>query len=370
MLHLRLILSSLILAFVLAGCGRGGDEFDLPSVVDYNLHVKPILATNCYLCHGPDISSREAGLRLDLRDSAIVALESGETAIVPGAGSESELIRRISSSDPEERMPPEEMKKILSPREIALLKKWIDQGAEWKEHWSLVVPDSGLAIQKVGAIDRYVNRQLNEQGLKPSGRASKTALIRRLSYVLTGLPPTPEGVDAFLADPSPDAYEKLVERLLASPHYGERWARHWMDLVRYADTKGHEFDFPVVGAWQYRDYLIRAFNADVPVRSVHPRTHRRRSSRCALAAIPETGIDESILGYQLFRARRRQAQPGRLCRSMRPSISTISSMSVGKTFQGLTVACAKCHDHKFDPIPTTDYYSWYGIIKSSRFAIR
>ena len=262
------LFAGLALLGLLSGCGNNSSTavHDIPDIVDYNQHVRPILSTNCYVCHGPDISSREAGLRLDVRDSAIVVLESGEMAIVPGESEKSELIRRISSPDADERMPPEEMKKILSPEEVATLARWIDQGAEWKPHWSLITPEmrepSGMFAEP--GIDGYIRAGLAEKGLKAGSKASKNELIRRLSFVLTGLPPTPEGVQAFLEDKSPDAYEQLVDRLLASPHFGERWARHWMDVVRYADTKGHEFDFPVVGAWRYRDYLIRAFNEDVP----------------------------------------------------------------------------------------------------------
>ena len=361
------------LILVFAGCRAAADDrdVDVPEVVDYNWHVRPILSANCYVCHGPDISTREAGLRLDLRDSAIVVLESGNAAIVPGDSRRSELIRRVASTDPEERMPPEEMKKILTPREVAILAKWIDQGAEWKPHWALIppahVPPLGWFSRK-STIDRYLDARLAEHDLKPAPKASKAALIRRLSYVLTGLPPTPEGVASFLADASPDAYEQLVDRLLASPQFGERWARHWMDLVRYADTRGHEFDFPVVGAWRYRDYLIRAFNADVPYDRLilehlagdlleTPRRH------------PDLGFNESILGTAFFALGEGKHSPVDLRIDEAERIDNIIDVT-GKTFQGLTVACAKCHDHKFDPIPTTDYYAWYGIVKSSRFAIR
>ncbi len=347
---------------------------DLPATVDFNEHIRPILSANCYVCHGPDISTREAGLRLDLRDSAIVALESGETAVVPGHSEVSELIRRVSSDDPEEQMPPPEMKKVLSDREVGLLKKWIDQGAEWKEHWSLVPPEKP-ALPRVrrtwqveNDIDHFVLAAMEERGLAPAAEADKAALIRRLSFVLTGLPPTPEGLDAFLADESPDAYERLVDRLLASPHFGERWARHWMDLVRFANTRGHEFDYPVIGANQYRDYLIRAFNADVPYDQLvkehlagdlieHPRMN------------PQEGFNESAIGTVFYSLGEGKHSPVDTQQEEYDRTDIVIDVT-SKTFQGLTVACARCHDHKFDPIPTTDYYALYGIVKSSRYALR
>ena len=357
--------------FVLSGDDVPVDA--LPETVDFNQHIRPILSTNCYVCHGPDISTREAGLRLDIRDSAIVQLESGATAVVPGNHQESELIRRVSATNPEERMPPSDVKKTLSEYEINLLKRWIDQGAEWKKHWSLEPVDSTIIPPPVrrrgyvdNDIDRFLLKRLEKEGLKPAETASKESLIRRLSFVLTGLPPTPEGVRAFVEDSSPDAYEKLVDRMLDSPHFGERWARHWMDVVRYADTKGHEFDFPVVGAWQYRDYLIRAFNEDIPYDQFimeqlagdlleNPRMH------------PEDGYNESLLGTAYFALGEGTHSPVDLVIDESERINNIIDVT-SKTFQGLTVSCAKCHDHKFDPIPTTDYYSWYGIVKSTRFA--
>ena len=353
--------------------GEDTSSNPLPDVVDFNQHIRPILSTNCYVCHGPDISTREAGLRLDLRDSALVVLESGVAAVVPGDHEESELIRRVSTSNEDDRMPPAEVKKTLSEYEIGLLKRWIDQGAEWKKHWafepvSAPVPPSVFKKKYIdNDIDRFIVSRLEDEGIKPASKASKESLIRRLSFVLTGLPPTPEGVEAFVNDKSPEAYEKLVDRLLDSPQFGERWARHWMDVVRYADTKGHEFDYPVVGAWQYRDYLIRAFNDDIPYDQLlkehlagdlinEPRMHS------------EEGFNESLLGTAFFALGEGTHSPVDLVIDESERINNIIDVT-SKTFQGLTVSCAKCHDHKFDPIPTADYYSWYGIIKSTRFGL-
>lgn len=345
----------------------------LPEVVDFNEHIRPILSSNCYTCHGPDISSREAGLRLDLRDSALVVLESGVAAVVPGDHQASELIRRVSATNEDDRMPPVEVKRTLSAHDIELLKRWIDQGAEWKKHWSLEpirspVPPSVFKRKYVdNDLDRFIVDRLEEEGLKPAPKASKESLIRRLSFVLTGLPPSPEGVSAFVSDTSPDAYARLVDRMLDSPHFGERWARHWMDVVRYADTKGHEFDYPVVGAWQYRDYLIRAFNQDVPYDAF-------LTEQLAGDLIPEprkdkeSGMNESVLGTAFFALGEGTHSPVDLVIDESERINNIIDVT-SKTFQGLTVSCAKCHDHKFDPIPTADYYSWYGIIKSTRFGL-
>ena len=345
----------------------------LPDTVDFNQHVRPILSSNCYVCHGPDISTREAGLRLDLRDSAIVELESGQIAVVPGDHKSSELIARVRSSDPEERMPPPELKKVLSDYEVEVLKRWIDQGAEWKKHWSFVPPQVSRLphVRRTkfvnNDIDRFVVERLEREGLQPATVADRETLIRRLSFVLTGLPPTPEGVAAFVEDPSELAYEKLVDRLLSSDHFGEKWARHWMDIVRYADTKGHEFDFPVIGAWQYRDYLIRAFNDDVPYDQFIK--EHLAGDLIANPRMHPLGYNESELATAYLALGEGKHSPVDLWVDEAERIDNIIDVT-SKAFQGLTVACAKCHDHKFDPIPTTDYYSMYGIFKSSRFALR
>ena len=345
----------------------------IPDTVDFNQHVRPILSSNCYVCHGPDISTREAGLRLDIRDSAIVELESGLAAVVPGDHRKSELIRRVSTSDEEEQMPPAGLKKKLSAYEVGVLKRWIDQGAEWKIHWSLVPPEETKPPRARRAyvdndIDRYVVNRLEKEGLIPASVVDKRTLIRRLSYVLTGLPPTPEGVAAFVSDNAPDAYERLVDRLLDSPHFGERWARHWMDVVRYADTRGHEFDFPIVGAWQYRDYLIRAFNQDVPY-DAFLTEHLAGDLVATPRKHPEEGFNESQLATAFFALGEGKHSPVDLTIDEAERIDNMIDVT-SKAFQGLTLSCAKCHDHKFDPIPTTDYYAWYGIVKSSRFAFQ
>ncbi|MXW64744.1 MAG: DUF1553 domain-containing protein [Bacteroidetes bacterium SB0662_bin_6] len=364
-------LGALALIFLITSPTSDADV-DLPDEVDFNYHIRPILSNNCYVCHGPDVSTREADLRLDLREHATARLEGGGRAIVPGNTRRSLLVQRITAEDPEVRMPAKEAKKTLSPREIALLERWIKQGAEYKEHWSLIppakpgVPEVPAGWPATGAIDRFIGARLSGAGLKPAPPASREGLIRRLSYVLTGLPPSPEEVRAFVADESPDAYERLVDRFLDSPRFGERWARHWMDLTRYADARGHEFDYTVQGSWRYRDYLIRAFNADVPY-DRFVAEHLAGDMLETPRRHPERGFDESVLGTAFYALGDATHSPVDVRQDEADRIDNIIDVTT-KTFQGLTVACARCHDHKFDPIPTTDYYSLYGIFESMRFA--
>ena len=345
---------------------------DLPDEVDFNYHIRPILSDNCFVCHGPDVSTREADLRLDLREHATARREEGGRAIVPGNTRRSLLVQRITAADPEVRMPAKEANKTLNPREIALLKRWIKQGAEYKEHWSFIppeksdVPEVPAGWPATGVIDRFIGARLSGAGLKPAPPASREGLIRRLSYVLTGLPPSPEEVRAFVADESPDAYERLVDRFLASPRFGERWARHWMDLIRYADARGHEFDYTVQGSWRYRDYLIRAFNADVPY-DRFVAEHLAGDLLEAPRRHPERRFDESVLGTAFYALGEGTHSPVDVRQDEADRINNIIDVTT-KTFQGLTVACARCHDHKFDPIPTTDYYALYSIFESTRFA--
>ncbi|HEV3023627.1 MAG TPA: DUF1549 domain-containing protein, partial [Pirellulales bacterium] len=234
--------------------------------IEFGRDIQPLLAQRCFRCHGPD--KAEGGLRLSSRDAALTELASGSRAIVPGMPGESVLLDRIGASDADVRMPPEG--KPLTPQQIARLRQWIEEGAKWQRPWAFELP-AAPPVPEVhdrawirGPIDAFILARLEEQELPPAAPATPVALVRRLFYDLTGLPPTPGEVDAFVADRSDEAYDRLVDRLLASPHYGERWGRHWLDLVRFAETYGHEFDFEIPGAHAYRDYVIRAFNADVP----------------------------------------------------------------------------------------------------------
>ncbi len=362
----RLLSLCVVALCILQGCTQSDATPDLPERVDFNYHIRPILSNSCFVCHGPDVSTREADLRLDTRAYATARREGGKRAIAPRSPGRSLLIKKVTADDPDQRMPPQKTNKILTPREIALLTKWIEQGAQYKQHWAFISPELPMLPEGANAIDWLLEDRVQRAGLIPAPEAPKEVLLRRAAYVLTGLPPEPGMVHAFLEDRKPDAYERAIDALLASPHFGERWARHWMDLVRYAESKGHEFDFTVQGAWQYRDYLIRAFNADVPYDrflSEHlagdllkePRRH------------PEHGYEESSIATVYFALGEGKHSPVDTRIDEAERIDNIIDVTT-KTFQALTVACARCHDHKFDRIPTTDYYSLYGIVESARFA--
>jgi mono/diheme cytochrome c family protein len=218
-------------------------DMPMPETVDFNRDVRPIFSNNCYACHGFDANKRKANLRLDRKEGLFTALK-GRMPVVPGKPEQSELYRRITAHDPDERMPEKSFNKSLTDRQVAIVRKWIEQGAQWKGHWAYIKPARPVepAVDQPGfvrsPVDKFVLAKLKEHNLSPSPEADKVTLIRRLSFDLTGLPPTPEEVQAFSQDKSADAYEKLVERLLASPHFGERMAQYWLDLVRYADTIG------------------------------------------------------------------------------------------------------------------------------------
>ena len=362
--RIALLSAWVIVPAVFSACSTADTYVDLPDRVDYNFHIRPVLSNSCFVCHGPDSSTREANLRLDLRETATARREGGGRAIVPGSARRSKVTRRIEAENADERMPPAETNHRLTAREIALISRWIDQGAQYKPPWALIRPIWPSGAES--SIDHFVNVQLAASGLAAAPPANKEALARRASFVLTGLPPPVALLTEFVEDTSATAYERLLDHLMSSPRFGERWSRHWMDLVRYAESKGHEFDFTIEGAWRYRDYLIRAFNADLPYDQFviehlagdlleRPRLH------------PEEGYNESVIAtsYLVFGEGKHSPVDTRLDEADR--IDNIIDVT-SKTFQGLTVACARCHDHKFDPVPTSDYYAWYGIFESMRFA--
>ena len=365
----RILLGSFLLILISTGFWpKKNEDLDLPKKVDFNYHIRPILSQNCYVCHGNDPGSREAGLRLDNLEDATAELEGGGRAIVPGNLKKSLLVKRITSNDPDFRMPHPEAKKTLSLREIVLLKRWIKQGAKWKKHWAFVkpvMPQLPSSIENTTAgIDHLIHKKLKGKKLESSLPAGKNALIRRVSYILTGLPPKPEEVKAFMTDESDQAYENMVDQYLASPAYGERWARHWMDLVRYGESMGHERDFNISHPFEYRDYLIRAFNQDVPY-DLFVKEHLAGDMLKNPRINPQKGFNESQIGTGYFYLGSGKHGPVDTKLEESDKIENVIDVT-SKTFQGLTVACARCHDHKFDPIPTADYYSMYGIIESSR----
>jgi hypothetical protein len=335
--------------------------------VSFTRDVRPILVGNCLKCHGFDPSTRRAKLRLDRFEHA-TADRRGGPAIVPGDAAASPLLARVSAQDPDERMPPEG--EPLSAAEIDVLRRWIDEGASYDVHWSLrpvtnpEVPGVDDPAWAEHAIDAFVCRRQIDAGIVAPPRADRRVLLRRLSFDLTGLPPTPEQVDAFLGDDRPDAYERVVDDLLASPRFGERWARHWLDLVRYAETYAHEFDYPIAHAWQYRDYVIRALNADVPYDRfvtehiagdlvAEPRRH------------PEHGYDESIIGTGFWWLSQGTHAPVDVRQDEADRIDNQLDV-LSKAFLATTVSCARCHDHKFDPITQAEYYALAGFLQSSR----
>ncbi|MFN9682394.1 MAG: PSD1 and planctomycete cytochrome C domain-containing protein [Bacteroidota bacterium] len=360
-------LSGFTLCMLLLYWGCRSIENRMPATVDFNYHIRPILVQKCYLCHGPDASSRQANLRLDTYEGATALLKSGNRAIDLKHTEKSMVLFRINHTDPDMIMPTPDSKLVLTEKEKELLEKWIQQGAAWKPHWAFISPEKQNTPDKnKNPIDYFIDREMKNQGLTPVEEASKNSLIRRVSFLLTGLPPSPSEVQSFLNDSSSDAYPKMVDKYLNSPHFGERWARHWMDLVRFAETKGHEFDYAIPGAWRYRDYLIRAFNGDVPYNQLV-------KEHLAGDLLPQPRINnvekinESQLGTLFFAFPEGTHSPVDIRKDEADRIDNLIDVT-GKTFLGLTVSCAKCHDHKFDPISTKDYYALYGVMEGTRFS--
>lgn len=325
----------------------------VPTAPDFNAEVRPILAGNCFKCHGPDDKARKAKLRLDVRDIAIAPAKSGDIAIVPGKPDQSELIKRIMSSDKDEVMPPPTTQKTLTSAQKDILKRWIAAGAEYRPHWAFVppvqapVPTISQPSWAHSAIDHFVAARLAVEGLQPSAPADRYTLIRRVSLDLIGLPPTPAEADAFVADTAPDAYDKLVDRLLAMPQYGERWARRWLDLARYSDTNGYEKDRPR-SMWPYRDWVIQAFNSDMPF-------DRFTIAQLAGDLIPDK-TQESLIATGFHRNTMLNEEGGIDPLEFRYYSLVDRVSTTGKTWLGLTVQCAQCHTHKYDPITHREYY--------------
>ncbi len=318
--------------------------------VDFGRQIQPILAKRCYACHGPD--KAEGGLRLNSKDAAFAKLESGSHAIIARDVSQSELLKRVTSREEGVQMPPEGAP--LTESQIELLRRWIEQGAEWKEHWAFVAPQPqqppAVKNEKwvANPIDSFILSKLEQQGFAPAPPADKTALLRRITFDLIGLPPTPAEVQAFLADDSPNAYEQVVDKLLQSPHYGEKWARHWLDVVRYADTNSFERDGPKPNAWRYRDYVIRSFNSDKP----YDQFVREQLAGDELPTV----TSDSIIATGFYRLGLWDDEPADRLLALYEGLDDIIT-TTSQTFLGLTVNCARCHDHKIDPILQRDYYS-------------
>ena len=324
------------------------------SRVDFQRDVRPILSDNCFLCHGPDASTRKANLRLDVREGAVAARSNG-APVVPGKPEESLLYKRITEPIAARRMPPLSSHKTLNDGQKDTLKRWIEQGAQWKEHWAFVAPvrpELPTVTDRTwvrNPIDRFVLAKIEASSLAPNAEADRSALIRRLSLDLTGLPPRPEDVSSFLSDTSSDAYAKLVNKLLSSPHYGEHRARYWLDAARYGDTNGLHYDNYRGGIWPYRDWVVRAFNANLPF-------ERFAIEQLAGDLLPNPTLDQRI-ATGFVRNNATTNENGIIEEEVRFQYIKDRADTAGTVFLGLTVGCATCHDHKFDPISQKDHYA-------------
>lgn len=343
----------------LLGAGRFLSAAD---AADFNRDVRPILSRHCFKCHGPDETTRQGGVRLDVRETALQAAESGARIVVPGRPDVSELMRRIESDDPEVVMPPPSTHMELTPAQTGILKSWIAAGAPYSPHWAFVVPRAAPLppVKRIdwprNAIDRFVLAELERQGLAPAPEADRYVLARRASLDLIGLPPSPEVVDAFVRDDRPDAYEQFVERLLASPQYGERWAREWLDLARYADTNGYEKD-RVRSVWPYRDWVIRALNADLPF-------DQFTVEQLAGDMLPNPAQEQRI-ATGFHRNTMLNEEGGIDPLEFRFHAMTDRLSTTGAVWLGLTVGCAQCHTHKYDPLTHTEYYRLMAFLNNA-----
>jgi hypothetical protein len=329
--------------------------------LDFNRDVRPILSDRCFSCHGPDAEDRQAGLRLDVRDAAIAELESGATAVVPDDPGKSEIIARITSTDPDVVMPPPRLGKPITPEEAGILKRWIAEGAEYRGHWAFErVERPALPAVKDAAwpktpIDRFILARLEQEGLAPNPEADRVTLARRLALDLTGLPPVPANVEAFLTDPAPDAYEKYVDTLLASPHYGERMAIEWLDAARYADSNGYQTDSSRQN-WPWRDWLIKAYNDNLPF--------DRFTIEQLAGDMLEQPTRDQIVATGFNRNHRLNGEGGIIAEEWRVETVIDRVETTGQTWMGLTVGCARCHDHKYDPLSQKEFYSLFSLFNN------
>ncbi|MBL67838.1 MAG: hypothetical protein CMO74_05210 [Verrucomicrobiales bacterium] len=335
--------------------GQLGGAEPLPDKVEFNRDIRPILSNNCFLCHGPDKGRRKGGLRLDLE------AEAKKEVLVPGKIQESELWARITSIDPDERMPPAKAKKDLKPRQIALIKKWIEQGAKYEGHWAFNPPKQPTLPKVktqwgINPIDRFILAKLEAEGLKPSPEAAKEILVRRVTFDLTGLPPTLAEVDAFINDKSPNAYEKVVDRLLASKAYAERMTLHWMDVARYGDSSVHHADGPRT-MWPWRDWVINAYDTNKSFKEF-------TTEQLAGDLIPNATVDQKVAtGFN--RNHGTTDEGGLIVEEYRVEYVVDRVKTTGNVFLGLSVECAQCHSHKYDPISQKEYYKFFAFFNNN-----
>ncbi len=329
--------------------------------VDFNRQIRPLLSDKCFKCHGFDPKHREADLRLDTPEGVFEKRDDGSAPIVVGRSTDSLVFQRISSEDPDIKMPPPDSGKKLTTEEIALIKRWIDEGAEYRPHWSFIAPQRPELPKVndtkwvVNSIDQFILSRIEQAKLSPALPADRYQLIRRVSLDLTGLPPTPEEADAFVHDNSPRAYEELVERLLNSPHYGERWALWWLDLARYADTNGYEVDRPR-SIWPYRDWVINAFNSNIPFNEF-------TVDQIAGDMLPDATLSQKV-ATGFHRNTFFNEEGGHDYEQFRWESIVDRVHTTSTVFLGLTMACAQCHTHKFDPITHREYYEFFAFLNN------
>ena len=342
-MHLRTSSFPLIAIALVIGGDPIAAELPVPAKIEFNRDVRPIMSDNCFHCHGPDKNPRKGKLRLDIREEALA-----KEAFVPGKPDDSELVKRLLTTDVDELMPPPDSHKKLSARDKEVLKKWIAQGATYQLHWSYEKPVKAAVPADRNAVDVLAQKRLVEIGLKPSPEADRRTLIRRLYWDLLGLPPKPEEVAAFVNDKSPKAYEDLVARTLANPHYGERMAIGWLDVVRYADTIGYHSDTPR-NVYPYRDYVIKAFNDN-------KRFDRFTLEQIAGDLLPDAN-QETRIGSAFNRLLLSTEEGGAQAKDYEQRMLTDRVRAVGAAWMGQTTGCCQCHDHKFDPMTQRDFYS-------------
>jgi hypothetical protein len=353
-------LTCLVVA-VSCGVAFSAVKSDPKSQIGFNHDIRPILADNCYACHGPDAEKRKAGLRLDLKEGAFAQLKSDNYAIVPGDPAKSELIARLETQDEDELMPPRKTGKQLTATQIDLLKRWIAQGAEWQGHWSFgkpqraPLPEAKYQRWPRNPIDHFILARLEKENLRPASEADKPTLIRRVTFDLTGLPPTPAEVDAFLADKQPEAYERVVDRLLQSPRYGEHEARYWLDAVRYGDTHGLHLDNER-SLWSYRDWVVDAFNRNLPF-------DQFTIEQIAGDLLPEPTREQKVAsGYN--RCNVSTSEGGAIDDEFYVRYAVDRTETTATVWMGLTAGCAVCHDHKYDPISQKEFFQMYAFFNN------
>jgi hypothetical protein len=329
--------------------------------LDFNRDVRPILSDRCFSCHGPDGEDRQAGLRLDLRDAAIAELDSGATAVVPGDPTQSEIVTRITSTDPDVVMPPPRFNKPITPAEADILKRWIAAGAEYRGHWAFerverpTVPEVKDRAWPRTPIDRFILARLEQERLTPNPEADKVTLARRLSLDLTGLLPAPADVDVFLADTAPDAYERYVDTLLASPHFGERMAIEWLDAARYADSHGYQTDSSRSN-WPWRDWLIKAYNDNL--------SFDRFTIQQIAGDMLESPTQDQIVATGFNRNHRINGEGGIIAEEWRVETVIDRVETTAQTWMALSAGCARCHDHKYDPLSQREFYALFALFNN------